>query len=143
MDIKDRVTKLIKKYHTDNPIELAKALNIHIRYDDLGGAKYGNYMKYKRVKMIIIDKDRTPPELFNFVAAHELGHAICTPDDNTQWLNRYTMTGTVSKVERIAHQFAVELLLNDKYLRNNEDYDIYTLAQCRGVPKDFIQLKSF
>ena len=112
-------------------------------YTDLGGAKYGNYMRYKRVKMILIDKDRTPPELFQFVAAHELGHAVCTPDDNTQWLNRYTMKVNSDRIEKIAHQFAVELLLNDQYLRDNEDYGIYTLAQCRGVPKDFVQLKSF
>ena len=112
-------------------------------YTDLGDAKYGNYMRYKRVKMILIDKDRTPPELFQFVAAHELGHAICTPDDNTQWLNRYTMEVNSSRVEKIAHQFAVELLLNDKYLRDNEDYDIYTLAKCRDVPEKFVELKDF
>ncbi len=112
-------------------------------YTDLGDAKYGNYMRYKRVKRILIDKDRMPPELFQFVAAYELYRAVCTLDDNTQWLNRYTMKVNSDKVEKIAHQFAVELLLNDKYLRDNEDYIINTLAQCRGVPKDFVQLKSF
>lgn len=140
MEIQRKVRKLIRRYKTDDPFALAEARNIHIIYGDLGG-KLGNYLKYKRSKFIIIDDKRTPSDLLNFVCAHELGHALCTPDDNTQWLKTYTMSINASRVEHVANQFAVELLLNDEYLADHEDCSLYDLARCRGVPKQFIQLK--
>ena len=107
---------------------------------DLGG-KYGNYLKYKRSKFIIIDAQRTPESMLPFVCAHELGHALCTPNDNTQWLKTYTMDINADRVERLANMFAVELLLNDGYLAEHPGTSIYTLANCRGVPHRFIKLK--
>lgn len=109
-------------------------------YSDLGG-KYGNYLKYKRSKFIIIDDTRTPEAMLPFVCAHELGHALCTPNDNTQWLKTYTMDINADRVERLANTFAVELLLNDEYLAEHPGTSIYTLANCRGVPHRFIKLK--
>lgn len=76
-----------------------------------------------------------------FVCAHELGHALCTPNDNTQWLKTYTMDINADRVERLANMFAVELLLNDGYLAEHPGTSIYTLAHCRGVPHRFIKLK--
>lgn len=140
MEIQRKVRQLIRRYKTDDPFALAEAKNIHVIYGDLGG-KLGNYLKYKRSKFIIIDDKRTPPDLLNFVCAHELGHALCTPDDNTQWLKTYTMSINASRVEHVANQFAVELLLNDEYLADHEDCSLYDLARCRGVPKQFIRLK--
>lgn len=142
MDVRRHVYQLIRKFKTDDPFRLADHLNIIIMYGDLGG-KYGNYLKYKRSKFIIIDDVRTPAHLLPFVCAHELRHAICTPKDNTQWLKTYTMSINADKVEHAANQFAVELLLNDKYLAEHADMSLYTLAQLRGVPTRFINLKCF
>lgn len=143
MDVKQKATGLIKKHHTDNPIRLAKALGIQVIYGDLGGVRYGNYLKYRRSKFIILDSDRTPPSLLPFVAAHELGHALCTPDANTTWLRSYTMAINADIVEHAANQFAVELLLNDRYLQDNPGCSIYQLAQTKGIPSDMILLKNF
>lgn len=140
MDIKRKVHQLIRRYKTDNPFQLAACKKIRVIYGDLGG-KYGNYLKYKRSKFIIIDDKRTPPDMIDFVCAHELGHALCTPDDNTQWLKTYTMSINADRVEHSANEFAVELLLNDDYLSEHDDCSIYKLAECRGVPRQFIQLK--
>lgn len=140
MEIQRKVRQLIRRYKTDDPFALAEANNIHVIYGDLGG-KLGNYLKYKKSKFIIIDDKRTPPDLLSFVCAHELGHALCTPDDNTQWLKTYTMSINASRVEHVANQFAVELLLNDKYLAEHEGWSLYDLAICRGVPNQFIQPK--
>lgn len=142
MDVRRHVYQLIRKFKTDDPFRLANHLNIIIMYGDLGG-KYGNYLKYKRSKFIIIDDVRTPAHLLPFVCAHELGHAICTPKDNTQWLKTYTMSINADKVEHTANQFAVELLLNDKYLAEHADMSLYTIARLRGVPERFINLKCF
>ena len=76
-----------------------------------------------------------------FVCAHELGHALYTPNENTQWLKTYTMSVNADCIERVANEFAVELLLNDFYISENKDYSIFNLAECRGIPYQFIQLK--
>lgn len=140
MDMQWKVRQLIRQFKTDNPFQLSALMNIHIIYGHLGG-KFGNYLKYKRSKFIIIDEKRTPPDMIDFVCAHKLGHALCTPNDNTQWLKTYTMSINADRVERVANEFAVELLLNDDYLSEHDDCSIYKLAECRGVPRQFIQLK--
>lgn len=141
MNIKNIVTKLIKKYGTNDPFQIAKQENIHIIYIDLGG-KLGNHVKYKREKFILIDKRKTTDNLLKFVCAHELGHALCTPKENTQWLKTYTMSINSDKIEKIANTFAVELLLPDIYLQENSNYSIYNLATAQGIPKKFIHLKN-
>lgn len=140
MDIRQKVSELIQRYKTDDPFLIADLKNIHIVYGNLGG-KFGNYIKYKRSKFIILDDKRTPGHMLSFVCAHELGHALCTPNDNTQWLKTYTMTINASRIERMANEFAVELLLNDKYILDHAEHSIYNLADCRGVPHQFIVLK--
>lgn len=140
MDVQQKVAALIRRYKTDDPFRLAACQNIIIMYSDLGG-KYGNYLKYKRSKFIIIDAQRTPESMLPFVCAHELGHALCTPNVNTQWLKAHNMDIEVDRVERLANMFAVELLLNDGYLAEHPGTSIYTLANCRGVPHRFIKLK--
>lgn len=139
MDIKGKAIQLIKKYGTDDPFRIAAELNIRLIYAPLGGA-CGNYMKYKRTKLIILDRDKAPEQMLPFVCAHELGHSVCTPDENTELLQAYSW-GLDSRVERRANLFAVELLLNDDYLRANVECSIYTLGAMRGIPEDIIGLK--
>ena len=74
MDVKREVHRLIQKYETDDPFRLAREHHIQILFGDLGG-KFGNYLKYKRSKYIIIDDIRTPEWMQPYVCAHELGHA--------------------------------------------------------------------
>ncbi len=139
MDVRKKVQQLISKYNTDNPFKLAELLGIHIIYGNLGGW-LGNYLKYKRSKFIIIDNERTPESMLLFVCAHELGHALCTPTANTQWLKTYTMSVNADKVEHTANKFAVSLLLNERYLSEYPDTSLYDLAANRGVPEQFIAL---
>jgi len=141
MDIKGKAIQLIKKYGTDDPFRIAAELNIKLVYAPLGGI-YGNYMKYKRTKFIMIDGDKTPERMLPFVCAHELGHGICTPDENTELLQAYSR-GLECRIERRANLFAVELLLNDDYLQENAECSIYTLGSMRGIPKSIIELKRF
>lgn len=139
MDVRKKVKQLIRKYKTDDPFKLADHLGIHVIYGDLGG-KLGNYLKYKRSKFIIIDDKRTPENMLLFVCAHELGHALCTPTANTQWLKTYTMSVNTDKVEHTANKFSVSLLLNEQYLSEYPDTSLYDLGANRGVPKQFIAL---
>lgn len=141
MDIRKKVQQLIRRHGTDDPERLARAMGINVIYIDLGGSVYGTYLKYKRVKTILIDAERTPEHLRRFVLAHELGHAVCTPDANTSWISAYTLALNTDRIEREANTFAVELLLPDSFIRENEGRSIYQLARLRGVPEGLVELK--
>ena len=64
MNIEKFVHKLIKKHGTNNPFIIAKKENVYIVYIKLGRI-FGNYIKYKQIKFILIDKEKTPPHLLN------------------------------------------------------------------------------
>ena len=141
MDIRKKVQQLIRRHGTNDPERLARTMGINVIYIDLGGSVYGTYLKYKRVKTILIDAERTPEHLRRFVLAHELGHAVCTPDANTSWISAYTLALNTDRIEREANTFAVELLLPDSFIRENEGCSIYQLARLRGVPEKLAELK--
>lgn len=141
MDIRKKVQQLIRRHGTNNPERLARTMGINVIYIDLGGSVYGTYLKYKRVKTILIDAERTPEHLRRFVLAHELGHAVCTPDANTSWISAYTLALNTDRIEREANTFAVELLLPDSFIRENEGCSIYQLARLWGVPESLVELK--
>ncbi len=141
MDIRKKVQQLIRRHGTNDPERLARTMGINVIYIDLGGSVYGTYLKYKRVKTILIDAERTPEHLRRFVLAHELGHAVCTPDANTSWISAYTLALNTDRIEREANTFAVELLLPDSFIRENEGCSIYQLARLRGVPEELVELK--
>ena len=141
MNAKKTAARLIRRHGTSDPRRIAAALGIHLIYIDLGGAVYGTYLKYNRIKTILIDTETTPPQLLPFVIAHELGHAVCTPDANTSWISAYTLALNTDRIEREANTFAVELLLPDSFVRENEGCSIYQLARLRGVPEGLVELK--
>ena len=141
MNIRKKVQQLIRRHGTNDPERLARTMGINVIYIDLGGSVYGTYLKYKRVKTILIDAERTPEHLRRFVLAHELGHAVCTPDANTSWISAYTLALNTDRIEREANTFAVELLLPDSFIRENEGCSIYQLARLRGVPEGLVGLK--
>lgn len=141
MNIRKKVQQLIRRHGTNDPERLARTMGINVIYIDLGGSVYGTYLKYKRVKTILIDAARTPEHLRRFVLAHELGHAVCTPDANTSWISAYTLALNTDRIEREANTFAVELLLPDSFIRENEGCSIYQLARLRGVPEGLVELK--
>ncbi|WP_019543912.1 ImmA/IrrE family metallo-endopeptidase [Selenomonas bovis] len=141
MDIRKKVQQLIRRHGTNDPERLARTMGINVIYIDLGGSVYGTYLKYKRVKTILIDAERTPEHLRRFVLAHELGHAVCTPDANTSWISAYTLALNTDRIEREANTFAVELLLPDSFIRENEGCSIYQLARLWGVPEGLVVLK--
>ena len=60
-----------------------------------------------------------------FTCAHELGHALLHPNENTQFLMSHTYF-SVDKLEMQANQFALELLLAPDV---SEMYSEYTMEQ--------------
>lgn len=127
--IMERLEREIKKAKTNNPFEIADHKNIIIRYFPLGNT-LGFYMKNVRQQVITINCD-IDDYLMMFVCAHELGHAILHPNENTPFLHKNTLFSK-AKIEREANEFAVNLLLYDK---NLEDYETkYDVLRENQIP---------
>lgn len=138
LDIKGTVNRLIKNNNTNNPFSICKALDIVVKYENLGNI-LGYCDTHFRMRTIHINEN-TPEHMHSFICAHELGHAILHPKINTPFLRNNTLF-SVDKIERQANTFAVELLLPDSILQEHEDINFYALAKCHGIPNGLESLK--
>lgn len=140
--IKLAVNKLISRYKTNDPFEIAKKQNIIVLFEDLKEV-YGFYNYSKRYKFIHIN---STIELYlqKYCCAHELGHANLHHDINTPFFKSHTLFST-DKIEVEANTFAVELLMPDSFLCEfkNEGMTIYEAAQIYGIPREFAELKKY
>lgn len=84
--IDDKVERLVRKFGTRDPYKIAEQLSIRILFEELGEI-HGYYNKLKRIKFIHININTTEKEIL-YILAHELGHAICHPNENTPALSR-------------------------------------------------------
>ena len=87
--IEDTVKKLIKKYNTRNPFELASYLNIKVLEEPLGKHIRGFYQLCPKNKIIHINQDLEHNEKI-FICSHELGHAVLHTKLNILFLERNT-----------------------------------------------------
>lgn len=140
MDIKNIVTKIVKKYKTTNPFEIMDELEILYVKSVLPKNVRGFCFSKLRRKIVVInsiyDKKRQI-----VTAAHELGHCILHPKMNAVFmdLNTYLIK---SKYEKDAHQFAVELLTYNVDLSNYEGYTIEQVACALDIPASLLKLIS-
>ena len=114
LNIKGTVEKLIKNNNTNNPFEICKALDIVVKFENLGNI-FGYCDTHFRMRSIHINEN-VPEHLQAFVCAHELGHALLHRNINTPFLSKNTLF-SIDKIERQANTFAVELLLPDNILK--------------------------
>mgnify|MGYP002791866481 FL=1 len=138
MEIKENVMKLVRKYYTRNPFELAAALNIRVIFEELGSIN-GYYNKQLRMKQIHINCN-LDEHMQIYTCAHELGHATMHPNANTPFLRNQTLL-SVDRLEIEANKFAVELLISDSDLKQYEEYTIDQVAQIYGYQKKLIELR--
>jgi len=142
MDIKVIIGQLIKKYGTSNPFKLADLLGIVLVFEPLGSI-HGYYSRSHRMKVIHINENLPYNKQF-LTCAHELGHAILHPDENTAFLKKNTLFST-DKIEIEANTFAVELLLPDELFDDYNIYSCFTIYDAikeKGVPIELLSLKS-
>lgn len=140
MPIKKEVNRLIEKYKTNNPFDIADHKGILIEFADLGET-LGFYFKNSRIKVININ-NQINPALQKFVCSHELGHALLHPHANTPFLRNNTFF-SIDKIEVEANTFAVELLMPDRDIYDYEDTNltINEIANIYGVPNEVSHLK--
>ncbi|MCC5911412.1 MAG: ImmA/IrrE family metallo-endopeptidase [Clostridiaceae bacterium] len=138
MAYREIVQQLKKKYKTNDPFDLCEALNIPVFREPLGKLR-GYYHYYKRNKMIHINMNLSE-EMQRIVCAHELGHALCHPKQNTCFLRENTLFSS-DRFEKEANQFAAELLLPDDLLEKYPSYTIEQIAATEHTTVELIQLK--
>jgi len=130
--------KAIKQFHTNCPFQIARGLGVVVLFEPLGN-KLGYFSTYKRSKFIHINQDLSEKDRI-FPCAHELGHVLQHPKENTPFLRKNTLF-SILKIEREAHKFAVELLLPDTLLKEYSEISLSQLALICGVPSELIHLK--
>lgn len=139
MDIKERVSIIIKKAKTDDVFELVDYFNIQTIDIDLGSSTLGMYKCIKRNKFIFLNTNLEYNQR-KFVLAHELGHAILHSNLNCFFLEKKTLH-LKSKFEIEANKFAVELLVKDEDLKELEGYTIEQSSAALNIPADLLKYK--
>ncbi|WP_081970495.1 ImmA/IrrE family metallo-endopeptidase [Paenibacillus sp. FSL P4-0081] len=112
------IVKLLKKFKTNDPFEIAKQLNIDIWFEDLGSGTRGFYYRKLRRRFIVIHNG-LDDEWQRFICAHELGHDRLHPGISAFWLDDQSLYNA-GKYERQANRFAVKLLTACDTLKTNE-----------------------
>jgi len=121
--------KIIKKYKTRNPFEIAEAMNIEVLYCDLGKLK-GFYKKDGHNRFIVINENLNEP-LQKIVCAHELGHdQLHRHLAKNSYIKEFMLYDMKSKPEYEANLFAAELLFSAKDVLEyfKQGYNFYETA---------------
>lgn len=132
----DIIQRLVRKYKTTDPFEIAKGRNIFIRYAEFYEGTRGLYFRKLRRRFIVIDNNLSE-EWQKVICAHELAHDCLHPGVNQFWTDEQTFFN-IGKFERQANTFALKLLTFSQPLEKDELIEQY-LLKC-GVPKELHHL---
>lgn len=144
--IYDKVGKLIKKYHTRNPLEILEQMNVVVK-------ESSNYQKLKgfcfvscKTTYVVLGSQLSEPEK-RIVAAHELGHVVL----HRSLMKLAPMTDTAiydmtSQTEYEANLFAADLLLTDEDIEamaHDEEMDYFQMCQSLYASPELVSFKLF
>lgn len=132
------IEKIVKKYNSRNPFRIAKEMNIKVIYEPLGDIN-GYFTTVLRERQIHINSDISEQKQL-FTAAHELGHALLHPKENTPFLRGSTFF-SVSKLENEANSFAVHLLISDEDLIEFRDLSLDQIGSIYGLDYRIMELR--
>lgn len=133
--IERTVQRLIRKYKTSDPFEIATAMNINISFLDLPDDCRGYYLRTLRRRFIAINSNLSE-EWQRIVCAHELGHDQLHRGMSRFFLNEKTFF-SAGKYEVEANEFAVNLLLYDQ--RPEEDEAMSHFFARNNLPVEMIK----
>lgn len=112
--------KIMRKYRTYDPFDLADYLHIEIIKRPLGNI-WGFYILIRRNKQIYINSEIEYIKQ-KFTCSHELGHAVLHPKENCPFMRSSTLF-TINKLEVEANTFAACLMFP------TADGELYTSEQ--------------
>lgn len=136
--IKSFVSELVRKSKTSDPYEIARLNDIHIQQGSLGQIK-GFYLKLFDHQFIYINSDEDY-HMRTIIAAHELGHALLTPDSYYFFPSGDTLYRDRAEIQ--AHTFAAELLIPDEIILENPGYTHKQLAILTGYTERLLKFKT-
>ncbi len=135
MNIQKEIIRLVKRYGTSNPFELADYLSIIVIREPLGQI-YGYHNYVYRQHFIHINSALDDIHA-RFTAAHELGHVILHPAINTSFLTRFTFING-ARIERQANTFAVTLLCYG--IEPVDGFTVRETAAVYGIPREYADM---
>ncbi len=134
------VHELIFRAETRDPFEICEALDIKIRYHELGSIK-AYYFCQSRIKNIVINASADENQR-KVLCAHELGHAILHDGivrDGA--FHEITLLDATTPTEYEANLFAAELLISDEDILEAKNSSIFHIASALRVPKELVDFK--
>ena len=131
------VEGIVEKYGTRNPVKIASDMGIQIIYEPLGRIN-GYFTTMCRHRQIHINSELDERRM-HFTVAHELGHAVLHPHENTPFLKSTLLS--VNRLEKEANLFAVKLMISDDDLEMYKEDTIQSLACIYGLPEELIELR--
>lgn len=142
MDIKKRANRIARFFHSRDPFEIIRGLNVILVYYPLDGVR-GFYQYFQRNNIIYLDERLSEPDK-KFVLAHEMGHMYLHKKANAIFMDTRTQFCT-AKYELEADKFAIELLLPDEQLIEYQEDGFTTeqISRITGYSQYFIELKTF
>ncbi|GMQ63520.1 ImmA/IrrE family metallo-endopeptidase [Vallitalea maricola] len=138
--IKIEIAKLLDKFGSNEPTELANYLGITIIYDYLGNNN-GLYINQNGFKFILVNNNLDYYDQ-RVIIAHELGHALLHDNLNMAYLEKNTYYSR-DKFEYQANYFAANLLLPDGFEKDIEfkDMKIEQISSMVAIPIELVKLK--
>lgn len=130
-----RARNLYRKFKTNDPFKVSKALNIIIMFLDLPAGMYGYCRRVLRRKVIAIDI-KLSEEMQKYVCAHELGHIVLHKEIDHYFIKNNTFV-PIGRFERQANQFAVHFLTYGQPPDPDEPISWF-LSRC-GIPEEMHQ----
>ncbi|MCL1950384.1 MAG: ImmA/IrrE family metallo-endopeptidase [Turicibacter sp.] len=130
--IDKKVDALVKKHGTRDPFQLAEAMGIRLIEHELGEI-YGFYLQEYRIKLIFLNKNLTESKL-RYTCAHELGHAVLHPDENTPKLFGISQNLELM-VEAEANYFMLKLLIDGSHKEEYLD-TMEKILNYYGLPRE-------
>lgn len=131
--IDELIGNLVKECGTRDPFKIARQKNIIVLEEPLKEIK-GYYNKIRRIQMIHINDELEYFERM-FVCAHELGHALLHPNDQTNKLSTYSTVSTLKK-ESEANYFATNLIVDGTVAWEIENPTNEQIMNFYGIPRE-------
>lgn len=133
------VNKIVSKYHSRNPVDIAQGTNIKVVYADLGENVHGFYQYYKR-GMVIYINDSLDEHMQLQVLRHEIGHAVLHRKANRIFMEQATFQ-VVDRYENEADLFATFLAISDDDVQEfiDNEYTIQQISNMTGCKEKFVE----
>lgn len=143
--IYEEVERLVKKYKTRNPLEIAEAIGITILFRDFKELK-GFYAIENKARYIVISNN-LDDYLQKVICAHELGHdRLHRHFAAYSAMQDYMLYDMKARPEWDANIFASDLMISDTevliYARLHE-YTHEQIARMMYVPKELMWFKTY